>query len=528
MQPTYFASFLLGEDSEAPVPGVGDALDVIAGWIFDNPYRPLVRPAAWPDGISDPIQFPKGERVQLLRLIEGGQVQTAAVRFEHPDDQSRLWRTDCVITTVTNPGPALRFAVTVAAGSSGEGLFPVSPPRTRPRIVRSMMDRFGARESFPLKPTFLRIEAKEAERFVSFLLDPERSMPVVFISRRNQDGQLPCDPSEISDKLVGIAYVCAANEIQLSWEIAKHIDNRLNTYDGAVRLYWPRMTATDLPYRHRLWTPHRLLWMEGVGRSLADELLSIIAAASVTRHVPALVRWEEVEREITRQAMQQLQAGAAASSSVPQDFSDWLRKYEDDLATLDATRQKLDDTSERLREKEEEVRQWKQMYLQSLRAKSVVSDKALDEVPTIEDVQTAIESAARDFKDRLIFIDGRVQKETREFEEPELLYAALNWLATVYWNAKAGVERCADLDKSCREFCQFRYSAHQSEITMGMFSTDYEVDWESHKIKLKEHVGFGTSTEPRHTIRVAFFFDSTKRKVVIGYVGQHQATRRSN
>jgi hypothetical protein len=27
---------------------------------------------------------------------------------------------------------------------------------------------------------------------------------------------------------------------------------------------------------------------------------------------------------------------------------------------------------------------------------------------------------------------------------------------------------------------------------------------------------------------MAFFFDETKRKVVVGYVGQHQATRRSN
>jgi hypothetical protein len=63
---------------------------------------------------------------------------------------------------------------------------------------------------------------------------------------------------------------------------------------------------------------------------------------------------------------------------------------------------------------------------------------------------------------------------------------------------------------------------------MGMFAANYEVNYDGSKIKLEEHIGFGTRTEPRHTIRVAFFFDDARRKVVVGYVGQHQATRKSN
>lgn len=90
------------------------------------------------------------------------------------------------------------------------------------------------------------------------------------------------------------------------------------------------------------------------------------------------------------------------------------------------------------------------------------------------------------------------------------------------------MERCTDLDHSCRESCQFRYNAHQSEITMNMFATDYEVNYRGTRVKLREDIGYGVSTEPRHTIRVAFFFDEASRKVIVGYVGQHQATRKSN
>ena len=523
MQPTYFASFLLGEKAEAVSPSIPEAVDVVAEWIFENPYRQLARPQGWPEHISEPIIFPDGERVHLLRFDAGSNgLHASAIRFEHADQQSRFWRTDCVLTQIDEPEPAVRFAVTVAAGGSGDDQYAVSPPRTRPRIVRAMMDKFGGRERYPLKSTFFRIKAEEAERFAGFLLDPQRTIPLVFISRRNHDGEVLCDPFELADKLVGIAYVCVAEDTQLSWKLAHHLENRLNAYDGTVRVYWPRMTSNDAPYRHRWWDQRRI---ETMRRPLSDEILGLIASASVTRHIAGLVRWEDIEREITKQTMQRLQNPGAVSTSVSED---WLRQYETDLASLESAREELSTVSDRLLEKEEEVRQWKQMYLQALRSRASDSGATPSNEILIEDVETAIEIAKQDFSDRIEVMDGRIAKEASQFEEPELLYAAFKWLATTYWNSKAGGPGCDDLDKSCRENCQFRYNAHQSEITMGMFASDYEVTHLGSKVKLKEHIGYGTSTEPRHTIRIAFFFDEKQRKVIVGYIGQHQATRRSN
>ena len=171
MQPTYFASFLLGERSDVSPPSVAEALEVVANWLFENPYRTLPRPTSWPD-LTEPATFPNGERIQLLKLEDGAQsVHTCAVRFEHLDQQSRLWRTDCVITRVTAPEPGIRFAVSVAAGGAYENLYALRPPSSRPRIVRSIMDKFGGREGYPLKSTFFNIAAAEAGQFAGFLLD---------------------------------------------------------------------------------------------------------------------------------------------------------------------------------------------------------------------------------------------------------------------------------------------------------------------------------------------------------------------
>jgi len=136
----------------------------------------------------------------------------------------------------------------------------------------------------------------------------------------------------------------------------------------------------------------------------------------------------------------------------------------------------------------------------------------------------AVEAAADDFNDRLTIIKNRVEKDADHFERPELLYGVLRWLATTYHGAKTGVS-CPNLDESCRRASGFWHAAHQSEVTMGQYASDYEITWRGKVVKLKEHVGIGTSKDPRRTIRVAFFFDDRDKKVVVGYVGQHQQNR---
>jgi len=137
------------------------------------------RPESWPM-LADAVISQNGEKLQVLRLNDESDqtVQTLAVRFEHPDQQSRIWRTDCVITEVREPEPATRFAVTVAAGGGSDRPFALKPPTSRPRIVRSIMDKFGAREGYPLKSTFFRIAANEAKPFAGFLLESKNAAEI--------------------------------------------------------------------------------------------------------------------------------------------------------------------------------------------------------------------------------------------------------------------------------------------------------------------------------------------------------------
>src|ERR1700680_4041919 len=101
----------------------------------------------------------------------------------------------------------------------------------------------------------------------------------------------------------------------------------------------------------------------------------------------------------------------------------------------------------------------------------------------------AVEAAADEFKDRLTIIESRVEKDAGHFDRPELLYGALRWLATTYHDAKSGARTCPDFVKSCLRASGFRYTPHQSEVTMGQYASDYQVTWGGKVVKLREHVG---------------------------------------
>ena len=50
----------------------------------------------------------------------------------------------------------------------------------------------------------------------------------------------------------------------------------------------------------------------------------------------------------------------------------------------------------------------------------------------------------------------------------------------------------------------------------------YRVMVEGREVWLREHVGTGSSKDPRVTFRVGFAWDEARGRTVIGFLGQHQ------
>ena len=101
---------------------------------------------------------------------------------------------------------------------------------------------------------------------------------------------------------------------------------------------------------------------------------------------------------------------------------------------------------------------------------------------------------------------------------------ALEWLATTYYRSRTGEISVPKLDDSIYELCRWRYVSNQSDVTMGQYESSYKTIVDGQAYRLEEHIGRGSSKDPVNTIRVAFHWDRERRRVIVGYIGQHQQT----
>ena len=145
--------------------------------------------------------------------------------------------------------------------------------------------------------------------------------------------------------------------------------------------------------------------------------------------------------------------------------------------------------------------------------------------PDITDVNAAVALARDRFDRQLIFrLNSDSSIEGNQFKWPDKIWSALEWLATTYYDARTGKTQNTDLDASCRLASDMWYKTSQHETTMTSYRNSYTTKVDGRTIWLQEHIGKGTSFDPRRTIRIAFDWDRDLRKVIVGYIGQHQRT----
>ena len=184
------------------------------------------------------------------------------VAVQRPDewDPSILW-----LTTVD----AVRNGDTVEVGVSVEQDLrhlrvppsPLAPPLVA--LLHDFVNEGAVAGTQRLRATPESLMGSERiDWFVqSCLLDPGRRLPVVlFSAKKEEDGVYPVDagnPALAARELCGLAHVYVMPRVEDSHRLTKRL-GMLSVYDGAVRIYWPRLGLSDPPPRHPLHLRQRL------------------------------------------------------------------------------------------------------------------------------------------------------------------------------------------------------------------------------------------------------------------------------
>jgi hypothetical protein len=460
--------------------------------------------------------------VESKRFEENGELHWG-LRFTHPDrtDPAFAWHTELTLTRTKDGATLFSCALYI---SRRDGTYaPINRYCSRPRIVADILKAFKGEGIVPLSaaPIIVRDTDSMADLFVRFLEDPRRALPIVFVSVHDQSQGYLFDSKRLADHLAGLAYVLVASNSAVTKLLAKRLPQPLTAFDGAVRLYWPGFTRKSNPYDHPLWTSYRVMQVQNLGRdAFGKRLLEQIAGVAAFSLSERFLSWSGLEEMERQRAIAQAKDG--------KEFKELCGLFEDEWK---AAVQQCANLKAEIQSKSEELYKSNSRIAAleaALGAKGLTGNEA-DQLLPVGSVAEAIERAATRFGNQLVFaLNSKSEGDDSPFQPAQEVLTAFEWLATKYHASKLGKFKCTDFDHNVREVLPtWGYSGHQSDLTTGRYKEWYECQWESRPYKVTEHIGSGRSTSPGETIRIAFTFDKSRKKVVIGYIGQHQKNTRS-
>lgn len=510
MRDVYACSFRLvsglADHASAPT----KVADVVLEWLFEHAEQ---APDAWS---SDRGRWEDGsDYAEWSTLtVPGVPDQLWSLTFFHADrgDPTLGWRST---VQVAREGDELRFLMRLAIEALQMRILPARFEVGRPRIVRTVIDRFGAEmDDRPLSTAPWVAGSGEVGELSDLLLSSTRRLPVIAITADPATGRSAIDERRVASQVAGIAHVVYMPTAPATYELTDRIGKMLSVFGGAVRVYWPGLSMASDPFDHRLWMPERIAAMEATRMPLRVRLMRLLSSVAVLR-VPSdplgrklrLLADEEQRRELDdlRQKLEQ----------APDEFTDQL--WADYQATVDRERALLD----RVEQLEGDIAAQQQAFVDLTReyaspATEVDAEESID----VETVRDAVDSVGQDYSDVLVFLPEALDSaDESTYPNVPKLHAALLTLGDVARAWRDG-KLTAGFASAFRD-AGLDYAPDVSEVTVGRGRGEYERRYGEHEIRLGPHLRLGRGTSAGNIARIYWWIDEDSRQLVIGHVGRH-------
>ncbi len=234
-------------------------------------------------------------------------------------------------------------------------------------------------------------------------------------------------------------------------------------------------------------------------------------------HTPPIEQEQQSDVPAEQRPAQVLDDQRAFSEA---DYIALKSEHKKEIESLQSQLHKRQNGSEKW---QKEAERWRRYYIEEASKEAATAGE--DEDLVIESVNDAVELAKERFDDKLLFqLNGKSRVEDNPFKHPKAVWDALHWLATTYYGARQGERSLTNPDVSIRKACKWWYKGHQSDITMNKYEDWYTTRVGNKIYWLKKHIGTGSNRNARYTIRIAFDWDKSTERIVIGFIGQHQQT----
>lgn len=459
--------------------------------------------------------------VEIVTEFRGNGARTAIWKatYVHPtENEPRInWQTQVQVTAYAG---AVEFDIELAAGELGFAVAPAAIRPGRPRIVPALVRKFrcaiGGRELFCVPRV---IDAMSVPAFVdNDLFSEVRSIPIVMVAPTVGSHGPLVNPETIADMVAGLAETWVIKDEETSFALSDHLPPKFSTYNGAVRIYWPRMKRTDSPFWHPLFLPVRIFdWQ---GRGLQPEAVigqRIMRVSSLVHHESPVVQQaravliEEMIEEFRRAASR-----AKTAAELQDRVAELLRLLEEKEATIRTLQEERNDLERSFFEFQRE---------QLAEARGEEGEPFAHELPVLRNTEEALLQARKDFGEVLVVWDSAIDSARKSRSKHTLrVYETFQILAEVareYFDARdRGASIGGALEKKFRERGAPNYGVKDSETTSSMYGRFRKIRQGEITINFEKHFTLAIASR-ENCVQIYFHLDDASRRAIIGYCGPH-------
>ena len=476
------------------------------------------------------------------------------LRFQHQDFRAEgtAWISLVRLARRLDGGTQVEHAVVRNTGAGAQRPAPAGLPRVLKDLLRSAPD--------PMPWSDFKAEVKEVNEqnmdlFVEkVLLNPDRDMPVVYVSRSARTGgDFSLDPNGLAKALDGLAMVFAQSfqdprlltEALVDAGAGVDAAKLLSCFDGGVRLYRTGFSIASDVHSHPLWTKSRLEAKSESGR--ARMISASVVAQTVPQRFPRgfsrLI--EEFDLEQSRLLDRRMEAEGdlarqlAAKSAHIKALEDALEQSRAEAAVVPLLQQKvqsLDDQylkalhdNERLEQESEERRQetGRLRLRVETQPEPQSNTKATDHEELLrnllEEKGTSIGSSLRIlqalYPDRVeVHQKGLETADNCQFTYSDKAKKLLTKLVTMYYD-----ELLASGDTQASKVFGDDYSPFESANLSkeGKRARTFTRGHKDYLMKAHLKQTHGHSKASTNVLRIHFYWLAEEKKILIGHVGAH-------
>lgn len=464
---------------------------------------------------SGTITYPNGKHAEFSKEnIISSIGQFTEYELTEPTE-SGLFQT---VIRIGKKGTKLSLYTELRVGSTANTLTPLYFDARCPSIIRNIInleiDWHVGQVPLTTKPLdFQGIDG--AKSLMQIIWHPERTLPVVVVSKYEGATLTPQVAENIAADLSGLAIVAIADE-ETSWFITETKGREWSCFNGGVRLYWPLIETSSEHRIHPLWTRSSLLRGILEPKDASYRLRKLLRKKILSSSAFSM-REDQIIQEIRLEHRKELYQARKNSAQSDFDWKELADSYAEDNQELAS---RLAES-----EKEKEILQAQVANLQeALKWKNTNEDEieAAIEIPPAT-IREAVERAQDRYAEHLIFGDDvwkGIDTLAMDAGPPEKVLLYFDGLAKLVTERRKG-----PLGKTAIQWLKnqgLNCSCESERVRNGKATAQARTWHDGNKRRVfEDHLKPNDATSAERCVRIYFDNDENSDLIVIGWVGRH-------